>query len=363
MLKILIVKSSALGDIVQAFPILSYLKAIDPHCEVDWVVEESCKDLIASHPLVNEVIVMNGKRWKEDFYKPFFSFCKKLKEKKYDLLFDLQGNCKSALVVWVAKAKIKVGRGRKSVREWPNLLVTNRRYEMPKKKSIQEQYLSIVEQYFQKKIPIDTECLLNIPSSERKIVDQYIKSLSSSKKKALICCGSNWENKRIRSENLSQFLQEIEKNYEVEFLLAWGNPQEKREAELLQKKLHKAHLLPKLFFSSLQYLMQKVDFLIGVDSSLIHLCGTTSTPTFGLFGPTLKNVFQPIGANQGGFQGKCPYQMQFDKQCPKLRSCPTGACLHDISVTILFKKFTEWFEKIEYNNTDCKEKLTILNKK
>ena len=64
------------------------------------------------------------------------------------MLFDLQGNCKSALVTFLARADIKIGFSQNSVSEWPNLFFTDFQFEVDKKKNIREQYLSLVQTFF-----------------------------------------------------------------------------------------------------------------------------------------------------------------------------------------------------------------------
>ena len=88
-----------------------------------------------------------------------------------------------------------------------------------------------------------------------------------------------------------------------------------------------------------QNLMDEVDLVIAVDSSALHLCGTTSTPSFSIFGPTSQRVFKPMGERHFAVQGSCPYGRTFEKQCPVLRSCPTGACIKELTVEELFEAF------------------------
>ena len=59
-MKVLIVKTSALGDVVHALPVLAYLKSARPDVRIDWLVEEAFAPLIADHPLLNRVIVLRS---------------------------------------------------------------------------------------------------------------------------------------------------------------------------------------------------------------------------------------------------------------------------------------------------------------
>jgi len=133
-MRILIVKTSSLGDILHAFPILDYLKEHFPKARVDWVVERPFAELICRHPLVRQTLLIDTRAWRKNLWRgreAIGAFKRELQQITYDWLFDLQGNCKSGLITYLARAKEKVGFGKATVPEWPNLLVTKRRYNPP----------------------------------------------------------------------------------------------------------------------------------------------------------------------------------------------------------------------------------------
>src|SRR5262245_34789018 len=135
-LRVLIVKTSALGDIIQSFPVLGYLHKHFPSITIDWVVEKSCAELVQSHPLVHQAFCIETKRWlRSCFSKKIRSeiraFRDQLQKTHYDVVFDLQGNIKSGIVVSQVLSKAKVGFGCRSVSEWPNCLFTKTRYNPP----------------------------------------------------------------------------------------------------------------------------------------------------------------------------------------------------------------------------------------
>src|SRR5579872_2064853 len=109
-LKILIVKTSSLGDIVHAMPVLEYLKEKYPEASIDWVVEKGSKDFVQAHPLVDDVLCLDSKSWRNPGslfknWKNIKAFLKTLRKKEYNFLYDLQGNTKSALITLIARAE------------------------------------------------------------------------------------------------------------------------------------------------------------------------------------------------------------------------------------------------------------------
>lgn len=323
-----------MGDIVQSFNVLDDLHRRFPGISVDWAVEASLFSIVAAHPLVRKAIPLDIKRRKN-----LFSSLRELRREKYDLVFDLQGNCKSGVITLLSRGKVKVGYDFKSVREWPNILATHLRFNVSKQKNIRLFYLELLERYFQKPISTEIEGVrFNIQPEEKGKIAHILSKVPAGPK-IMVCPGSKWVNKQLKGDTLTIFLKMIELKYEASFLLIWGDEAEKQLSLGIAKELWRAYVVEKLAIPTWQNLMNEVDLVIAVDSSALHLCGTTSTPSFSIFGPTSPQIFKPIGQKHFAFQGPCPYRRTFEKQCPVLRSCPTGACMRDLKAEELFRAF------------------------
>jgi heptosyltransferase-1 len=119
---------------------------------------------------------------------------------------------------------------------------------------------------------------------------------------------------------------------------------EKKEAEMLQGHFANAKMCYRPSYGLLQHIMQKCAMIISVDSFSLHLAATCNTKTFSIFGPSSSAKYAPIGFQHKSVQGSCPYGQTFDKRCKKLRTCPTGACMHDLDPDLLFESFCCFFE-------------------
>ena len=110
-MKIAIVKLSALGDIIHAMIVLQLIKKYDKEIKIDWIVEEEYKGLLDSHPDINNVISINLKKAKKK--NSIFLLIRELKKipklGSYDLVIDLQGLIKSALISRLIKAPLIIG--------------------------------------------------------------------------------------------------------------------------------------------------------------------------------------------------------------------------------------------------------------
>jgi heptosyltransferase I len=158
----------------------------------------------------------------------------------------------------------------------------------------------------------------------------------------MICPGSAWRNKQMAPDALLDFLQRLQKYAACSYLFIWGNQEER----LLALQLHayfmeRSVVVEKCSIPALQNLMGQVDFIIAMDSLPLHLAGTTSTPSFSVFGASSAMKYKPIGDRHQSYQGSCPYDSTFEKRCPALRTCITGACIRGLKGSALFDAFQE----------------------
>jgi ADP-heptose:LPS heptosyltransferase len=109
-MKILIIKPSGLGDIVQALPVLTGLKRRWPAAQIDWIVNDTFKEILEGHPCLRNVIIYPRKRWTSPKRIPeIWRWGKKLRAEKYDITIDLQGLLRSGLMTWAANSPRRIG--------------------------------------------------------------------------------------------------------------------------------------------------------------------------------------------------------------------------------------------------------------
>lgn len=333
------IKTSSLGDIIQCFDALGFLRHKYPSAQIDWVCEAPFAELLNAHPLISHVLRVETKKWRKgENLKSFFEFKKNVQKTTYDAVFDFQGNIKSGLLTYLTKAKVKVGFDRTSVAEWPNILFTNQRVKVALNQNMRANYLSLCQNYCNDFSPFSAEeVTLNIDSHT---VISTVLARCKAPYRILVHPASAWPNKEVGFNALVEFLKSIEKVTAVSFLFAFGNPREKEISSRLHVCFpHNSHLLEPLALPELQTLMRGVDLVIAMDSLPLHLCGTTKTPSLSFFGPSLAEKYIPQGPQHHFIQGSCPYKIKFDKRCPLLRTCKTGACIKTIYGEEMFEAF------------------------
>jgi ADP-heptose:LPS heptosyltransferase len=116
-MKILIIKPSSFGDIIQSLPCANALKQAYPHCTISWVVFKNWQDIPKLCPDIDEVITWD----RRNGVKGFFEVLNRVRHTEYDISIDLQGLLRSAFLSKFAKAKIKIGVP--GMKECSNLLI------------------------------------------------------------------------------------------------------------------------------------------------------------------------------------------------------------------------------------------------
>jgi heptosyltransferase-1 len=293
------------------------------------------------------VLRIDTKRWRRSLFQKetrqeIAAFSSALKAVEYDLLFDLQGNSKSALITFLAKAKKKIGFGPSSVPEFPNLLVTNHKINVPKGINVRLRYLTLIQTYLNDQTTFIPEGVaLHLKPEEQ----QRLAALKTSFKPAfMLAFGSKWANKRLDEDTLKQFVLLIDAKISPFFFFIWGDAEEKKVAEELQAICPATSMaVGQLTLPLWQGLMHEVDLVIAMDSAALHLCGTTNTPSFSVFGPSLASIYKPLGSHES-YQAPCPYGRSFNQRCPKLRTCSTGACMRQLPADVLFKAFLSFWQ-------------------
>ncbi len=218
-MRILIVKTSALGDIIQTFPVLSYLRQKFPEAQIDWIVESSCAELLEAHSSVNNIFKIESRKWRRSLWTLTtlreIKALKRSLSQKYDLVFDLQGNLKSGILLFLTRAKKKIGFGWNSVSEWPNVFFTGKRFDPPKGKNIREDYLCVVQSFFKDQVPFKDRPLdLKIDAESLQKLEETFTCQPT-----LVCPGANWENKRLDPKTLLAYLKKLNKG---PIFLIWG---------------------------------------------------------------------------------------------------------------------------------------------
>jgi heptosyltransferase I len=288
-MKIAIVKLSALGDIVQAMVVLQFIKKYNQAIQVDWVVEEQYKELLYSHPDINKVFVVNLKKAKKN--KSLYLLYQELKKVRhfgpYDLVIDMQGLIKSAIISGFIPSKSTLGFEKSSVREGLASIFYNKTFKFGYHENVIERNLELVS----------FALGMNVSKQEIKHKSPFLHSsnnhlninLSNIKKNILLIPGASHKEKCYPVSNLAELTTLIDAN----FLTIWGSQKEKIMTEEIKAQAVNVSICDKLSIDSLKFLISQVDLVIGPDTGPTHMAWALNIPSITIFGPTpgYRNTF------------------------------------------------------------------------
>jgi len=281
-MKIAIVKLSAVGDIIHAMVALQFIKKYNQAVEVDWVVEEAYKDLLKTHPDINNIITVNIKKVKKQ--KSLYLLYKELKKLRgfgpYDLVIDMQSLIKSAIISKVIPSKITLGFDKPSSREALSSIFYNKTFKFSYDKNVIERNFELVK--FALDHPFKFE-EIRYKSPFLFSQSKYLNScLSINKKNIVLIPGASFLSKRYPLNKFVELTNLLDGN----FLVIWGDANEKRIAEKIKIQAPDVRICEKLTIDSLVSLISQVDLVIGPDTGPTHMAWALNVPSITLFGPT-----------------------------------------------------------------------------
>ncbi len=156
-MKIAIVKLSSLGDIVHSMVVLQFVKKHYPDSEIDWIVEKRFQGVLENNPHINQIHAINLKAViKQKSLKLLFKELLQLRKfGKYDVVIDLQGLIKSALVAKLIDSNKIVGFDKNSIRERLASYFYNQKVAIGYDKNSIERYVKLISEALNIKITKD----------------------------------------------------------------------------------------------------------------------------------------------------------------------------------------------------------------
>ena len=281
-MKIAIVKLSALGDIIHAMIILQFIKKYNPVIQIDWIVEECYKGLLEYNPHVNKIHSVNFKKVKKEksLYRLFGELRKVRNFGQYDLVIDLQGLFKSAVISRLISSPITIGFDRSSIRENIASILYNKTFNYGYDANVIERNIAIIE--FALGFKVSKQQVVNMLPFLYPRHKPKKNIISHIKKNIILVPGASHKSKCYPVEKFAKFATNIDAN----FLIIWGSQEEKIMANKIQELAPKVTICEKLSLDALISLISQVSLLIGSDTGPTHIGWALNIPSITLFGST-----------------------------------------------------------------------------
>jgi heptosyltransferase I len=281
-MRIAIVKISALGDIIHAMVALQFIKSFDKAVSIDWIVDEAYKELLDHCPDINQVHIIKLKECKKK--KSLVLLLNELKKVRklgpYDLVIDMQGLIKSAIVSKLIPAHKTIGFDKESIRERFASVFYTDKFNYEYTKNVIERNVALIEFALNmsiSKLQIQQKAPFLFPRSLK-----LVNNLSTFKKNIILIPGASHISKCYPPSNFA----ELTALFDANFLVIWGNKEEKIMANKIKELSNNVNVCNQLQLEDLMLLISKVDLVIGSDTGPTHMAWAMNIPSITLFGPT-----------------------------------------------------------------------------
>jgi heptosyltransferase-1 len=278
--RILLVKTSSLGDVVHNLPVVSDIRKALPGTEIDWVVEETFSAIPRLHPAVAHVLPVSIRRWRSSLFdararEEAGAFARKLQEREYDAVIDTQGLIKSALVAWRARG-FRHGLDFASSRE-PLALFYNRTYSVPWTLHAVERNRSLAAQALGYAVPLGVDYGIQVAAGRFVWlpIEPYAVLLHATSASEKLWPGERWIELATRLGERG-----------MRCVLPWGSTPERLRAEEIARPVAGAVVAPSLFLGDLTTVLAGARAAVGVDTGLTHLAAALKVPTVGIYRAT-----------------------------------------------------------------------------
>lgn len=276
--RILLIKPSALGDVVHAMPIAHLLKSRFPNSKLAWLINPALSQIAERHPDVDEVIhfdrkmLATGDRFAA-IDKPL-EFGATLAERRFDLVVDLQGLLRSGLMTISTRAPIRVGF--RTAREFAWLAYTHRVASRGVERHAIERYLDVAETLGCGRSPVRFD--FGVRDDER----SRVAAMTGDKPFALLLPGTNWQTKRWPAESFEELAKRLREERGLRSIIGGA-----RDALELSPKIPSAESLAgQTSLMELVALIERASVVVTNDSGPMHIAAALGKPMVSIFGPT-----------------------------------------------------------------------------
>ena len=308
--RILLIKLSAVGDVVHTIPLLNALRQRYPKARIDWLVAPGIAELLSANPAIDNVIEFAREEWSEPWrLRPFASAAKliaQLRATQYDLVLDLQGQLRSGVFAFTSGAPVRIGFDRPRAGRWQALqrkipdearhhawqgaregsfLAYTHHIELPTLD------LHPVERYlrFGALLGLDVtraDFAFPIPAEAVTRIDALLDYYEIAKAPLVVMApGTNWPTKQWRSDAFAEVARHfLQKKFAVVLIGSAGEHELCAEVATLAPGA--INLAGETTLPELAALIRRGAICVSNDSGPMHMAVALDRPVLAVFGPT-----------------------------------------------------------------------------
>ena len=321
MKNILVVKLSAIGDVIHALPVSYAIKERFPEAHLTWVVEKPAYPILEGNPYIDDIILFEKAKFRSvsGFLHEIGPFRRRLRARSYDASLDLQGLFKSAAIVWNAGARQRVGTA--NMREGAHLV------SRPIRGAHAEGH--IVERYLD--VARALGCTVDevrfpvaVSERDRAAAETLLLREGVQEQRTFVAfaIGANWPNKRWPAAHFAALADRLYRAHYVPVLVGGGRLDETLAQDIMAaSEIPPVNLVGRTNLKQLAHIFTRAALVLGGDTGPVHLAAGLGTPTVMLMGPTDANRNGPYGQQENAIEVDRPCRACWKRACPKGLDC------------------------------------------
>jgi lipopolysaccharide heptosyltransferase I len=296
--RILLVRTSALGDVVHALPVLTALRRHLPEARIGWVAEEGMAPILQGHPDLDELLVVRLRHWRRRWYRSsaggnlqeLRAFFSALDGFAPDAVLDLMGNHKAGVISALTLSDRRIGFARRSRRE-PSSAIWINQPVIPRGVHAVDRMLSVLDALGLPPEPADF-------GGEKLFREEpaAVSEIHEGTPFVLLHPGAGWANKRYPPAWWGEAARQLHAATGVPTWVAVAPGEEELAAGVKTTGGEAVRTVPAPDLPTLAALLRRARLMLGGDSGPTHLAHALGTPVLMVMGPTDPERHGPYGA-------------------------------------------------------------------
>jgi heptosyltransferase I len=339
-MKILIIKLSAIGDVIHTLPALTALRRHYPNAKIDWLIEDAAADLVQGHAALSRALVWHRRKFVKllragklsSAVRLFLSLLLALRDTRYDLIIDFQALLKSSLWIFLARGRRKAGFGQGMAHsENSHLFLDERIPAVSMEMHALDRGLRLLQALG---IP-DTQVLYDLPlgEEEERAAGQILveNGIRSDQPFVAINPMAKWPTKLWAVERFRELTEcLLGKGFQVVFT---GSKEDRPVLDEITRTLSSpaVRLDGRTSLKVLAAVYRSARVVVTTDTGPMHLAAAVGTPVVSLFGPTAPWRTGPYGEGHVVLRAGVSCSPCFSKSCKTTEFEPM-ACMNRITV-------------------------------
>jgi lipopolysaccharide heptosyltransferase I len=345
--RILLIKPTALGDVVHTLPVLVKLRQRYPEARIDWLVTPENAELVRCHPALTDVVLFDRRAWRRGRLRAAggtFAMLRRLRAARYDLAIDLHGQLRSGLFSLASGAAVRIGydrprrepgasaHGWAGAREFSWLASTHRMPIRELEVHAIDRYLWLGELLGFDDSPLDHT--LHLPPEAEAAAAGLLQPLGDTPI-AVLAPGTLWETKHWRPEGFAEVARRLSAHGTA--VVITGTAEDQARAAIIKAAAPAAlDLCGRTSPAELGAILRRARVAVTNDSGSMHLAVAAGTPVVAVFGPTDPVRVGPYGQMERVVMAGVPCSPCFLR---RLAQCPHDhVCMETVTPEMVWRQ-------------------------